>query len=109
MEKLLIFQLKLVIYMPKDIFCLIKTCALITNSLFYSVELGTFSPAVNTQSMPVKHGSNRINLWAPVRLFDRCGWKWLHSTDHCADIRGKSFHVLTEMGYLIVQKYILLD
>jgi len=62
MEKLLIFQLKLVIYMPKNIFCLIKTCALITNSLFYSVELGTFSPAVNTQSTPVKHGSNRINL-----------------------------------------------
>ena len=48
-EKSNIFQLKRIIYMSKKIFCLIKTCALISNSLFSSVELGTFLPAVNAQ------------------------------------------------------------
>jgi len=35
--------------MSKNIFCLIETCALISNRLFYSVELVTFSLAVNPQ------------------------------------------------------------
>jgi len=35
--------------MSKNIFCLIKTCALISNSLFYSDGLLTFSLAVNSQ------------------------------------------------------------
>ena len=48
-EKLNIFQLKWVIYMPQKIFSLIKTCALISNSLYCSVELVTFSPVVNAQ------------------------------------------------------------
>ena len=48
-EKLQKFQLKWVIYMPKNIFCLIKTCALISKNLFCSVELVTFSPVVNAQ------------------------------------------------------------
>jgi len=38
-EKLLIFQLKWVIYTSKNLFCLIKTFALILNSLFHSVKL----------------------------------------------------------------------
>ena len=33
----------------QKIFCLIKTCALILNSLFCRVELVTFSPAVSAQ------------------------------------------------------------
>ena len=36
------------LYAPKNV-CLIKTSALISNSLFYSDELMTFSPAVNAQ------------------------------------------------------------
>jgi len=34
---------------------------------------------------------------------------WLQSTDHCAHIREKIKNILIEMGYLHVQKYILLD
>jgi len=49
MEKLLIFQLKWVVYMSKNIFCLIKTCALISNSLFHSVKLSNLYSALNLQ------------------------------------------------------------
>jgi len=48
-ETINIFKLKWVIYMPKKIFCLIKTCAPISTSLFYSDELVTFLAAVNVQ------------------------------------------------------------
>jgi len=48
-EKSLIFQLKWVIYTSKNLFCLIKTCALISNSLFYSVKLSTLYSALNLQ------------------------------------------------------------
>ena len=43
MEKLLIFQPKWVIYMSNITFCLIKTCAQISNSLLKSVKLSTFA------------------------------------------------------------------
>ena len=42
-EKLLIFQPKWVIYMSNITFCLIKTCAQISNSLLKSVNLSTFA------------------------------------------------------------------
>ena len=42
-EILLIFQPKWVIYMSKNIFCLIQTCALISNNLFQSVKLSNFT------------------------------------------------------------------
>jgi len=42
-EKSLIFWLKWVVYMPPKKICLIKTCALIRNSFFYSDGLLTFS------------------------------------------------------------------
>jgi len=48
-EMLLIFQPKWVFYMSKNIFCLIKTCALISNSLFHSVKLSTLYSALNLQ------------------------------------------------------------
>ena len=75
-EKLLIFQLKWVIYMSKNIFCLIKTCALISNSLFSSVELGTFcrqltlnasQTCVAEQKQPLLH----INRTWKTRLRSR--------------------------------------
>jgi len=34
---------------------------------------------------------------------------WLQSNKYCAHVRGKIINILTEMGYLYVQKYILLD
>ena len=37
-EKWLIFQTKWVIYMSKNLFCLIKTCAQTTNSFFQSAS-----------------------------------------------------------------------
>ena len=51
-ESLFIFSLKWVISMSKNILYLMKICALISNSLFCSVDLVTFSPAVNTQCLP---------------------------------------------------------
>jgi len=48
-EKLLIFQPKWVIYMSNITFCFIKTCALISNSLFQSVKLSTLYSALNFQ------------------------------------------------------------
>jgi len=62
MEKLLIFQLKWVIYMPKNIFCLIKTCTLISTSLFHSDELNCDIFASSQRSMSVKHGFNEANI-----------------------------------------------
>jgi len=56
-ENILIFYLKWVIYISNIIFCLIKTCAVISNSLFYSVELLTFS--WHQHLMLVKHGFNK--------------------------------------------------
>jgi len=56
MKKLLIFQPKWVIYMSKNIFCLIKTCAQISNSLFYSVKLSTLYLALN------RDGFNHTNI-----------------------------------------------
>ena len=58
-EKLNMFQLKSVICMPQKIFCLIKTCALISHSLFHSDLIVTFSPAVNTQFL-FKHVFNQV-------------------------------------------------
>jgi len=48
-EKLLIFQLKWVIYTSKNILCLIKACAQISNSLFHSVKLSNLYSALNLQ------------------------------------------------------------
>jgi len=48
-EILLIFQPKWVIYISKNIFCMIKTCALISNSLFQSVKLSTLYSALSLQ------------------------------------------------------------
>jgi len=81
------FQLKWVIYMPKKIFCLIKTCALISNSLFNSDELVTFSQTVNVQC-----SSNIVSIKQILR-----SRLW------------KINDILTQMGRLHVQKYGLLD
>jgi len=48
-EKLLIFQPKWVIYISKNLFCLIKICAQISNSLFHSVKLSALYSALNLQ------------------------------------------------------------
>jgi len=58
-----------------------KTCALISNNLFRSVDLVTFSQAVNTQ----RH-SNVASI-----------------TDHWAHIHGKIIEIATWMGHLHVQ------
>ena len=60
----------------KKMFCLIKTCALISNSLFYSDELLTFSAAVNAQCR-----SNTVSIkqilrshpWKNYRYFNSDG------------------------------------
>jgi len=49
LEKLKIFQRKLVIYMSTNTICSTKTCALISNTLIYSAEVSTLSPAINVQ------------------------------------------------------------
>jgi len=41
-EKLIQFQLKWVIYMSKNIFCFIKTCVLISNIFFTTLNLEHF-------------------------------------------------------------------
>jgi len=46
------------------IFCLIKTCALISNTLFYNDELLTFSAAVNSQCQ-----SNMAVINRSLRLY----------------------------------------
>jgi len=76
--------------MSKNIFCLIKTCAMISNSLFYSDDLLTFSLAVNAQC--------QSNMAAIKQIIA-----------YCVYFRGKFIHILTEMSHLYVQKYILLD
>jgi len=48
-QKYLMFFLKWIFYMSKNIFHSMKTCALISNNLFRSVDVVTFSQAVNTQ------------------------------------------------------------
>jgi len=53
--------------MPTKNVSLIKTCALISNSLFYSVELVTFSPAVNAQCQ-----SNIVSI---KQILRSCPWK----------------------------------
>ena len=72
-QKYLIFLLKWIFHMSKNIFYSIKTCALISNSLFCSVDLVTFSPAVNTQCQ-----SNVASI-----------------TDHWAHMRGKIIEIVT--------------
>jgi len=54
----------------QKIFCLIKTCALISNSLFLSIELVTFF-AGSQHSMPVERGFNQpiIELISMEKLF----------------------------------------
>ena len=69
--------------MPKNTFCLIKTCALISNSLICSDELVTFSPVVNTQC--------QSNMASMRQILRSCPWKIKY--------------ILTEMGYLYAQKY----
>jgi len=73
--------------MPQKIFSLIKTSALISNSLFYSDELVTFSPVVNAQCQ-----SNMASMRQILR-----------------HVRGKFKYILTEMGYLHAPKNILFD
>jgi len=70
----------------KKRFCLIKTCALISNTLFYT-ELVTFSLAVNAHCQ-----SNMASMRQILR-----------------HVRGKINDILTQMGHLHVQKYFLLD
>jgi len=48
--------------MPKSTFCLIKTCALISNSLFHSDELNCDIFAGSQRSMSVEHSFNEINI-----------------------------------------------
>jgi len=60
--------------MPKNKFCLIKTCALISNSLFYSVELGTFLPAVNAQGQSNMASFNRSLRSYPWKNFSHLYW-----------------------------------
>jgi len=48
-EKLLDFQLKWVIYISKNIFCLIETCALIQNAPNTALNFSTFLLAINTR------------------------------------------------------------
>jgi len=48
--------------MPQKNFCLIKTCALISNSLFCSDELDCDFLAGSQSSMSVKHGFNETNI-----------------------------------------------
>ena len=65
------------LHAPK-IFCLIKTCALISHSLFHSDELiVTFSTLNASQT-------------------------WLQSTDYWAHIRVKIIQIVTETGHLYV-------
>jgi len=59
--------MKWVIYMPKDTFCLIETCVLISNSLFCSDELVTFSPVVNAQC--------QSNMTSMRQILRSCPWK----------------------------------
>jgi len=73
--------------MPKKIFCLIKPCAPISNSLFNSDELVTFSPTVNAQC--------QSNMASIKQILRSCLWK--------------INDILTQMGRLHVQKYVLLD
>jgi len=54
--------------MFRNIFCLIKTCALISNSLFYSVELVTFSLEVNAQC--------QSNMASIKQMLRSCPWKF---------------------------------
>ena len=49
-------------YMSKNIFCLIKNCALISNSLFHNDELNCDIFAGGQRSMSVKHGFNEMNM-----------------------------------------------
>jgi len=54
------------LHAPKNIF-LIKTCALISNSLFYSDELVTFSPVDNAQC--------QSNMALMRQILRSCPWK----------------------------------
>jgi len=60
--------------MPKNIFCLIKTCGLISNSLFFSVELGTFLPAVNAQCQSNMTSINRSLRSYPWKHYSDFDW-----------------------------------
>jgi len=53
--------------MPKNTVCLIKTRALISDSLFYNDELVTFSPAVNAQC--------QSNMASMKQVLRSCPWK----------------------------------
>jgi len=48
--------------MSKNRFCLIQTCALISNSLFHSDELNCDIFASSQRSMSVKHGFSETNI-----------------------------------------------
>jgi len=76
-EKLNIFQLKWVIHMPKNTFCLIKTCALISNSSFCSDELVTFSPAVNAQCQSNIVSIKQILRSYPWKNYKNFNWNGL--------------------------------
>ena len=73
--------------MSKNIFYLIKTWALISDSSFYNVELLTFSTGVNTRC--------QSNMSSIKRL--------LHH------IRGKIINILTQLGHLYAPIYTLFD
>ena len=63
--------------MPKNTFCLIKTCALISNSLFYSDELVTFSPVVNAQCQSNMASIKRILRSYPWKNYKNFNWSGL--------------------------------
>jgi len=48
--------------MSKNIFCLLKTCTLISNSLFHSDELNCDIFAGSQRSMSLKHAFNETNV-----------------------------------------------
>ena len=134
--------------MSKNIFSVIKTCALISNSLFQSVKLSTLYSALNLQCwwkrVSIKQilrtypwqnyknfNWNRSFIWPTLHfawltlafwsrktpntvmnfwLFRRqstpnASQTWLQSNEYCAHLRGNIISILTEIGYLNVQKY----
>ena len=83
METLLIFQPKWVSYMSKNIYCLIKTCAVISNSLLYSVKLSTLYSALNPQWWPSAVHFNLFCYGTPLKIFWRTHAPYLLTLQPC--------------------------
>jgi len=76
-EKLVIFQPKWVIHVSKNIFCLIKCCVLISNSLFQSVKLSTLYLAQNLQCQQEMASIKRILHSYPWKNYKNFNWNRL--------------------------------